>query len=388
MSERPYLLELAESLWPPGSAPKGQSFVIVPTRGRPSFLLPPDRAAAATALRAYGGHGSRLSRLRSRMAGGVMASGLGSLLFRDRVCFGGGSDSISAELERVLGEPVRVALRAGPPRANRKPVLAVMDADARLLAFAKVGSTPLAERLVRAEGATLQRLAALDMGMVRPPRAIHCGTWQDKVLLVQEALPIRSARSLRADALLRTVQSVAWALGTPTALRWAASDHAGLVRERLEQIPAGRPASALAAAVDVLAAQRLALPLGSWHGDLTPWNCAAVDGSVVVWDWERFGTGVPLGFDLLHFHLQSALARAGVPTRRQPDALVAGAASRLAPLELTRDQTRLVVVAYLVEVASRYLADDQAAAGAGVGEVERWLLPVIGDAVSGLRQPA
>ena len=90
---------------------------------------------------------------------------------------------------------------------------------------------------------------------------------------------------------------------------------------------------------------------------------------------ERFDTGVPIGFDLLHHDLQSALAKDCGPAR--PTALLNTVSSRLAPLGLTSGQATLTGVAYLVELASRYLVDDQAAAGAAVGDVGRWLLPVL-----------
>src|SRR4051794_5215637 len=188
MSGRPYLLELIETLWPGGpladepqgrtGPATGQTFLAVPGGRSPSLLLPAQRNAAAAALRAYGGHGSRLSSLRTRVAGGVMASGLGALLFRDRLSVGGGGDTISGGVGRIPGGPGPVALGAGPPPANRKPVLAVVDDEARVLAFAKIGTSPLAERLVRAEGETLRRLAGIDTGTVRAPRAVHIGMWR------------------------------------------------------------------------------------------------------------------------------------------------------------------------------------------------------------------
>src|SRR4051795_13687655 len=99
MSGRPYLLQHLETLRPGGPLPHapqgrtgpapGRSFLAVPRGRSPSLLLPAERNAAAAALRAYGGHGSRLSSLRTRVAGGVMASGLGALLFRDRLTVSG-----------------------------------------------------------------------------------------------------------------------------------------------------------------------------------------------------------------------------------------------------------------------------------------------------------
>src|SRR3954453_22318644 len=379
MSERPYLLDVIETLWPgdpvaeePHCRTGGgtrQTFLAVPRGRSPSVLLPAERAAAAAAIRAYGGHGSRLSSLRTRVAGGVMASGLGSLLFRDRITVGGGGDSISEELERILGVPVQVAVRAGPPRANRKFVLAVVGHEARVLAFAKIGTSPLAELLVLAEGETLRRLAGIGTGTVRAPRAVHFGMWRDMALLVQEALPIQSSRPVGTAALLCLVRDLSQAFGTTT-VEWGLSEHARRVRDRLAKLCPGEATSGLMAALDILEAREQPVTMGSWHGDLTSWNCAYVDGSVLVWDWERFETDVPVGFDLLHFRLQASLARARATSRQQPDALVATAASPLTALGLTPEQAAFTAVAYLIEIATRYLVDDQAGAGAGVGGVE------------------
>ena len=229
---RPYLLEVVEALWPGGPVGDGHSgaapvhtLLAVPGTRAPSVLLPSQRASAAAALRAYGGHGSRLSSLRTRAAGMMMASGLGSLLFRDRVPVRGGGDNITHEMERILGVPVQAALKAGPPRANRKPVLALVDRDATVVAFAKIGISPLADRLVRNEADALQRLAGVDMGVVRAPRAIHCGVWRDMVVLVQEALPTQPSQPVGTDVLVRLVRDVSRAVGG-TAVDWAGSDHA------------------------------------------------------------------------------------------------------------------------------------------------------------------
>ena len=48
----------------------------------------------------------------------------------------------------------------------------------------------------------------------------------------------------------------------------------------------------------------MSLAMGSWHGDWTPWNMASTSAGLLLWDWERFTEGVPLGFDALHYRLQ------------------------------------------------------------------------------------
>ena len=393
MTRRPYLLEVADALWPSGPSPsvhrrrapgRGKGFVAVPSAAAPRLLVPDDRATAAGAIRAFGGHGSLTGRLRTQLTGGLFAAGLGQVLFADRIRVGEAGDGIVEELETLLGVPVSIALRAGPPRANRKPVLAVLDRRGQVLAFAKVAMNPLTERLLETEAAALGRLADAPLDAVRLPRLLRHGPWHGLTLLVQEALPVARSRAVGDAALVRAVGSVARALGT-TSAPWAASSHAELVRDRLDRMPPTPDADVLAEAVGRLSADDEELLLGSWHGDWTPWNCTARHGSVLLWDWERFGTGVPVGFDLLHHDLQSALALDCTPDR--PAALLAGAAERLAPLGLTPPQARRTAVAYLIELASRYLVDDQTTAGARAGAVGSWLLPVLTPAASDLVTP-
>lgn len=393
MTNRPYLLEITEALWPadsPSQVHRGrpapgtrQTFLALPRGSRPRLLVPPSRAASAAAVRAYRGQSSHLSHLRMQAAAVALSLGLGPLLFRDRLTVGGGGQSITDELCAILGVPVQVAVRGGPPRANRKPVLAVFDLSGHPLAFAKLGNTPLTQRLVRGEAEALRRLAQVRPAGVRVPRVIHCGSWRDMVLLVQEALPAKRSRPVAEAALLRAMREVAEALGTTTAA-WGASPHAAGIRELLPALPDPERARELAVAVDALADQEVPLRLGCWHGDWTPWNCSATRGSVLTWDWERFAVGVPIGFDPLNYALQSALARRGTPTTAQPEALLASAADRLAPFGLTPAQAQVTALAYLVEIASRYLVDDQAAAGARVGAVDSWLLPAITRAAADL----
>lgn len=388
-AERPYLAAMAERLWPGagareavGAPPHEMVFLAAPSGREPRFLLPPGRSGAR-ALRAFSGNASRLNRLRTQLVGGVVALGLGGLLFRDRIRVVDSPEGISAEMTRILGTPVRIAVYGGHRRANRKPVLAAMDRRGRVLAFAKVGTTPLATELVKVEAAALDQLAGSAPSGVHVPKLISAGTWRGMALVVQEALPVRRRRSMDDDVLLTTVGGIARLHGLST-LPWGSSGHAVAVRQRIERTPESPALAVLRRMVDELAADPLPLPTGCWHGDFTPWNSAVSGSDVLVWDWERFATGVPVGFDLLHFDLQPQLARAQQPAEEHPRALLAGAPGRLAALGLTREQARRVAVAYLVEIASRYLADDQAGVGARVGDVAAWLVPVIAEAVPAL----
>jgi hypothetical protein len=390
-SARPYLLDVSDLLWPAtdaqplaaGATRRPRTLRAVPSARAPSLLLPRERAAAAAAVRAYGGHGTFLNRARTRATAVLFSLGLAPLAFRDTLTVDDGEHSVAAELTRILGRAVRVAVRGGPARANRKPVLAVLDADGALLAFAKVGTTPLAQDLVRVEGAALERLAPRLGDVVRIPRVLHQGAWRDMNLLVQEALPTRSAQPVPAPQFLAAAAQVGRALGT-TEAAWATSEHADVVRDRLEHSPESPLTTELAAAVAALSADALPLELGCWHGDWTAWNCAAAGDRVLVWDWERFATGVPVGFDVLHFGLQSDLARSAGPSLELAQALLRQAPDRLAPLGVHPDAAHRTALAYLIEIATRYHADGQADAGARVGDIGSWLLPPITAAAADL----
>jgi hypothetical protein len=126
------------------------------------------------------------------------------------------------------------------------------------------------------------------------------------------------------------------------------------------------------------------LTLGAWHGDWSPWNMASTGNGLLVWDWERFATGVPLGFDALHHQLQAEV----IGTRSDPQAAALRcrehAPRNLAPFGLAPAQARLTAVLYLTELATRYLADRQAQAGAPLGSPRTWLIPAISQATARL----
>ena len=87
---------------------------------------------------------------------------------------------------------------------------------------------------------------------------------------------------------------------------------------------------------------------------------------------------------MLHCWLQSQV----VPGRRDPRgaaaALIARAADLLAPLGVGSDEALLTTLAYLAELATRYLADRQAAAGARLGAPGQWLIPALAAAAARL----
>jgi hypothetical protein len=126
------------------------------------------------------------------------------------------------------------------------------------------------------------------------------------------------------------------------------------------------------------------LTFGAWHGDWAPWNMRPLADQVLVWDWERFTIGVPLGYDALHFDLQHRISSQpdGADAVRQT---LAAAPDLLAPFGVTADTAvRATALLYLIDLAVRYLTDRQAEAGARLGVLGSWLLPVLLSTVENL----
>src|SRR5256885_4855954 len=101
---------------------------------------------------------------------------------------------------------------------------------------------------------------------------------------------------------------------------------------------------------------------------------AAVADAVLLWDWERSARDVPLGFDAVHHELQARLER-GEDAESAVGATVARAAERLAPFEVPPSAAEVTALLYLVDLATRYLADRQAQSRARLGVLRTRLLP-------------
>jgi Phosphotransferase enzyme family len=386
-----YLWEVLRILWPEparisrsgwASATRAEraEFLVVPDERRARLLLPrrPRRAAAA-ALRHYKASASAPRRLAFRGLALAAQAGLADILPHRIIIEAGpgvAGAAISGYLAGVLHRDVIISLRIGPPRANRKPVLELLGADGEMLGFAKVGVNALTCELVRAEAAALTALGAADLVRLGAPRLIHHGQWHDHEVLVQEALP--GAAPPRKWAGLSQAMAELAAVQGVTRLPAAQSPYWCRLRQRLAACPQRDLTGVMLQALDNLepAAAATTIAFGSWHGDWTPWNMTVSRGRARVWDWERFEAGVPVGYDAVHYRLQ-ALVSDGREPRAAAEATVAEAPAVLASFGIQPGAARLIATLYLLEIAARYLNDGQAEAGARLGDVGTWLLPVL-----------
>jgi hypothetical protein len=385
MTRKQYLLDTAALLWPgEGRATAGRSgpgrptHLLVPSATDPRLMVPSARRAGAAAVLGYGGHGSAQAWLKARVLAAAIAAGAGRVVMPGRLWIGDGEPGLDEHLASILGRPVLLALHIGPPRANRKPVLQLLTPRGETLAFAKLGVNELTARLVDVEAAALAAVGAAAPAGIAVPEVLHHGSWHGVQVLVQSALPVRRSRPTPPAQRLAAMAAVA---RTGADAQGGILDYVRNLRERIAALPDPGAATDLGTAVDRVAAAGRPLTTGAWHGDWTPWNTAflADPGTVLIWDWERYATGVPVGFDAIHHHLQTGLAAArGRPlTPAVALATIAAAPELLAPFGAAAPAAADTAVLYLAEIASRYLADNQAQAGGAVGRVGEWLLPAL-----------
>ena len=141
-----------------------EHYTVVPSAASPRLLVPRgDRRVSASAVRQAIVATSGRARVRQQALAAIFTAGLGDLVFRDTVTVDA-TAPLSAHLSDALGREVRVSMRFGPPRANRKPVLQLLDPSGECLAFVKVGVNDITRDLVRVETEILRGLEGRDLG--------------------------------------------------------------------------------------------------------------------------------------------------------------------------------------------------------------------------------
>jgi hypothetical protein len=346
------------------------AFAILPGRTRPRFLVPVgSRRVASAALRVYNDAQRPTTRVARAILGAAMAIGMAQRIFRDRL-FVIASDGVDertleqASVVRHLAGVLRVAdlqaailFRRSTP--NRKPILQLIDPEGRSIAFVKIGWNELTRTLVRNEGTILHAFAERPPETFVVPTLLDAGAWHDLETLAVSPLPNRFwTGHTEGELPVAATREIATADGCHrTSL--ASSEYHTLLRGRLERLaePSASPTAASASdLLDAIVEEAGDIPLsfGRWHGDWAPWNMARVKGALYVWDWERSGGPVPLGFDALHFAFQTAM--------RTLDRDAGASLSRILPTTVATwvalgfdEATRPVTLAlYLLEIFVRY----------------------------------
>ena len=373
-----YAEQIVSLLWPGSGVSDGGSktagLLAFPSIRNARLLVPAaNRKVAVTAARRY----SVGTDVRSRLATAVLAQGLRSGAAQWAARRGcrlagatSGPDTITARLREIVSPRCEVAVYVGLPRANRKPVLLVVEPDGVLSAVAKLSVSPLSHRLIANEAAALVRCAAAPSAHVTAARVLFEGEWAGAALLVQSALPEPAAEPSDAARRRELAAVEISRIGGIEQHRLGSSAFVEALEARIALLPDGDRALVSRAVARLREAlPDVVFPVGSWHGDWTPWNAAASrSGGMLVWDWERFSPGVPAGFDALHYIAQARARTAGDPAAGL-EAARAHLDTALSPFDVSADARLAVFALYLMEILVRYTEDGQARMAGG----RRWV---------------
>lgn len=331
----------------PSASGSAGAFLCLPSVDQPQLLAP---LAPPGALLIVDRHSrSAAARMaKQAVAFGLRTRMLGLLPVRRLVV----DDPGMAELVAWLGgEPSStLGVLAGPPRANRKPVLRLMSPGGATTAYAKVGGTPIARELVHRETEVLREIATAGWRSLRVPALLRAGQFRGRDLLVTAALAesadLRQPSELPVEP-TREIASTRARVGVPLAATPVLTD---------TDRDLGSQSTVIADLAERLrvAIGDLQLPLGCSHGDWAPWNMAWTGGVLDVWDWERFAHDVPQGFDAIHF--AAARVRA-TEVGDSEDLFLDRLPGLLAECGFDASQWRPLLAAYLLTAARRYAAD-------------------------------
>ncbi|MBA2574837.1 MAG: hypothetical protein H0V02_08650 [Nocardioidaceae bacterium] len=380
-------LDVAGILWPPPSrislrrwrayGAGKEEWLILPSLRKAWWLLPIGRCSAQALRRHDIGqrNGAAWKILASLQARGI----LGVLpLARLHVEDSEHEGTIGAELARIMGKRVEVSVRLGRHRVNRQLVLQALSENGQVDAFVKVAISPASDLALRREQDNLERVASLVRGTVACPKVLHFGSWNGKALLV--ITPLLAGGEPTDEAVSVPVSQMVDFARTAGTVREPIKQADFLMRleTQIEALPPDMGGAALRRACDFLHDEygETSLELGWWHGDWVPWNMGWDHHKIQLWDWEHFAEGVPVGWDPLHYLSQRIRHDSG--TRTEFEVQWQREAEQLMEQELGLNgrQAFAVMLSYLIEVNTRYVAD-RSSTSVGFQPRPGWGLPLI-----------
>lgn len=364
------LLEIVGQLWPEqdptlhsrhrsAQGSQAQEFAVLPSVKRPRLLVPTHQAgAAATAMADFSDALTTRQTLQRAAAWAALRFG-GAQMVPAQLTVGGG-DSIMDYLQVELGQMLSAAIGIGTRRANRKPVLRLVDRRGRLIGYAKVGLNPLVRELVHQEHENLRLIDDCEWRAIRPPSVLHYGWWRGHNVLVISALPTppRPWGKRQGTAPRNAADEVARCLGVTTA-RLADSGFVARLSQGIADLRDEATRTSLTGLLEdwMIRDGALGVTMGSWHGDFTSWNMARAQGRLSVWDWEQFQVGVPVGLDRIHFAVNAETSKRGISRESVAGGLAAASGGH------GRPDDRLLATAYLAAIAVRYARGNEQDAG-------------------------
>lgn len=355
--------------------PRRSRYALLPGRGTTTALLPswPPSVTAAM-VRNYITPTSRGERTRAAMLEAMARLGVFAVWpYSTSVRRVSNVSGLIDHLAQILSRDVIAGVYLGPHRANRKPVLQLITAEGELVAYVKVGMNDFTSSRVSNETAALRKLNRLSLETMIVPKLLAEGSWRGHTFMVVAPVPTRSDTEPAPERRAAAMAELSRSFGVET-IRLAEAEWWRKIESCLIAATGADAARlrSLAARVAEHCGEQ-PLELGAAHGDWSPWNMAAVGGKVVLWDWERFRYGVPIGWDAIHYtaelHRLSG-AKAGEGLRQ----MIPDVASITHGCGSSTNDPKLVFATYLLDLGQRYLKDGQATGVQPRGPISQWLL--------------
>jgi hypothetical protein len=342
-------------------------FAALPSPTHPHLLVPVDsREAAQRALQNYMDARRTVRAAAAVLALGVRAGILPALRQHVRVSAAPGHQpgpGLASYLRDVLGrDDLRIAVRMGGQRPNRKPVLQVLTPSGGILAYVKVGWNDLTRSLVRNE---IEVLRALTESGKEPrtfafPAVLHSGRWDDLEVLVMA--PVAQApwrRGVGSEDELAAIAREVAALTPESRHELGTSDYWKTTRSRLDALSSSVRPSRLNVVHDLVARLEdryggTELHFGECHGDWTRWNMAGQATKVMIFDWERSGRRVPVGMDAAHFDFDLAVKWRRKAPLYAVRSLLTGGGTVLPHFTSSAVPARVLISLDLLEMLLRY----------------------------------
>ncbi|MBC8231740.1 phosphotransferase [bacterium] len=286
-------------------------YALVPSHHAPRWLIPLDnRRVTSASLRLYN-PSSLKGKVFKHILSNLAYLGIQRFWGRDRLLVASKVDAQDASLATFLQyllnvRDISLAFSTGTLGYYRKTTAQVMSKDGRVLAYAKIASTPQAQRLLAQEAKVLRSLAELRLSTGNVPRLLYSGQFHGSELLVQSA-PSERTRKGKKQLDRRHIEFLAEIFNqTCTRKSFSESEYWILVRRSVESLRARisdewrrRLQNGLKICESALA--RKVIPLGLCHRDFVPWNTYLERWRLYVFDWEyAVEQGIPF-WDIFHY---------------------------------------------------------------------------------------
>jgi hypothetical protein len=212
----------------------------------------------------------------------------------------------------------------GTSGRHRKLTVQVMNASGKVLAYIKIPMTGTGNDRVRHEASVLSKLATYQVLRNHIPTLLFAGEWQDRYILIEDALQGSSGPARLTNAHFQFLQTL-WDAHpihrSGEDIVDEVSEEWGAIRVHLDL-----KWKQLAEEAFLFAKRRIGgmkVPCGVTHGDFAPWNTRTDNGNLGVFDWECAGWSQPIWWDIFHFETQASTllkrpTRNGIPKADHP----------------------------------------------------------------------